>query len=180
MPNKMLLRTWVSCHLFCGAKKPPSHPRRRAWRYALRETMKFISTFVLLFCMASASFGKDDCSLEGIDLSNTDDIAQRLFYTGTCHYRNKDYDKSAESWEKLAMIEEVNPDYKDLQIDVLNNLGYLRFFGYGVKENKEQAIEYWKKAHRLFLNFLYREELDILVQVYNEVRVGGDKKSIWK
>ncbi|MDP5209666.1 hypothetical protein [Microbulbifer sp. 2205BS26-8] len=43
-------------------------------------------------------------------------------------------------------MKEVNPESQDLQIDVLNNLGYLKFFGYGIKENKEQAIEFWKRA----------------------------------
>ena len=113
--------------------------------------MKKLSIFiviliVILSTISLLSSAKEDCSLKSIGLSKADDIAEQLFYTGTCHYRNKEYDKSALSWEKLAKLEKVNPEYQELQIDVLNNLGYLMFFGYGVKENKTQAIEYWQKA----------------------------------
>ncbi len=102
--------------------------------------------FVLLASLSVSVFAKEDCSFEANGLSKEDDIAQQLFYTGTCHYRNKDYDKSAKAWEELAAIKEVNLEYKHLQIDVLNNLGYLKFFGYGIKEDKNQAIEFWNKA----------------------------------
>jgi len=108
--------------------------------------MKNLLTFVLLASLSAISYSKEDCSLEANGLSKDDDIARQLFYTGTCHYRNKDYDKSAGVWEKLAVMEEVHPDSQGLQIDVLNNLGYLMFFGYGIEENKEKAIEFWKKA----------------------------------
>lgn len=108
--------------------------------------MKSLLTFFVLTSLSAFSQGKEDCSLKAIGLSNDDDIAHQLYYTGTCHYRNGEYGKSANSWEKLAVLEEVNPDSKKLQINILNNLGYLMFFGYGIEENKEKAIEFWKKA----------------------------------
>ncbi|MDE1465569.1 hypothetical protein [Spartinivicinus poritis] len=103
---------------------------------------------ILFFCCALSTIvsGKENCSLEAVGLTSKADIAQKLFYTGTCHYRNKDYEGAAASWEKLSVLEEVNPDYNNLQVDALNNLGYLKFFGYGVNTDKKLAIKFWEKA----------------------------------
>lgn len=108
--------------------------------------IKNLLILMLAFCISLTANAKEDCSIEAIGLAQDADKAQKLYYTGTCHYRNGEYDKSAVSWEALATMEQVKPDYIGLQSDVLNNLGYLLFFGYGVPENKTQAIDYWKKA----------------------------------
>ena len=111
-----------------------------------RRTMSSILILILLASLSADPLGKEDCSLEAIGLSLEDDIAHRLFYTGTCHYRNQDYEKSAAAWEQLANMEDVSPESQSLRVDVLNNLGYLKFFGYGIREDKEQALDYWKMA----------------------------------
>lgn len=98
-----------------------------------------------MFITANA-YSKEDCSLEALNLSNRSNIAERLFYTGTCHYRNQDYQLSAQAWQQLAEHNAVDREYQELQIDVLNNLGYLMFFGLGIEKNQAKAIEYWKKA----------------------------------
>ena len=97
-------------------------------------------------CTSFLAYGKEDCSLEALKLSNKSNIEERLFYTGTCHYRNKDYAYSAKAWKQLADMDNVDKEHLKLQVDVLNNLGYLMFFGLGIEKSQYKAIEYWKKA----------------------------------
>jgi len=105
-----------------------------------------ILALLLSFSNIAEEGGKEDCSYDGIGFKEEANIAKVYFYTGTCHYRNADYEQSAEEWKKLALLEEVAPEFSDLQIDVLNNLGYLKFFGLGIEENKTEAVSYWEKA----------------------------------
>ena len=107
--------------------------------------MKVLFLIVGFFVSFSA-YSKEDCSLGALKLDKESDEVKKLFYTGTCHYRNNDYEKSAELWQKLIKIETNKKETQDLQIIVLNNLGYLMFYGLGVDENKSEAISYWKKA----------------------------------
>lgn len=107
--------------------------------------MRAIALLAILLTTSNI-YGKEDCSLESLKLNEKSNIAERLFYTGTCHYRNKDYDKSAKSWQQLAEMDAIDKDYKNLQVDVLNNLGYLMFFGLGMEKNQNKAITYWQKA----------------------------------
>lgn len=92
------------------------------------------------------AYGKEDCSLKSLTLNNGSNIAERLFYTGTCHYRNEEYTQSAILWKQLADMDNVDKEYKKSQVDVLNNPGYLMFFGLGVDKDQFKAIAYWKKA----------------------------------
>ncbi|WP_395004930.1 hypothetical protein, partial [Undibacterium sp.] len=72
--------------------------------------------------------------------------AEKLFYVGTCHYRKKEYERSVALWKKLSLLEDMEPKYVELQISALNNLGYMLFFGFGIEENKSEAIKYWNQA----------------------------------
>lgn len=94
----------------------------------------------------SFAYSNENCDLEAIGLDKTSDIAEKLFFTGTCHYRNKEYELSVKNWEMLSSLNNINPAYEEYQIDVLNNLGYMKFFGYGTIKNQIQGIEYWKRA----------------------------------
>ncbi|MEM7081920.1 MAG: sel1 repeat family protein [Pseudomonadota bacterium] len=100
----------------------------------------------MMFALSSVSvWAKEDCGPEAIGVTE-EALAQKYFYTGTCHFRNNDYAEAAQSWTKLANLESVNADDQSLQIDVLNNLGYLLFFGYGVEADQREALNYWHKA----------------------------------
>ncbi len=89
---------------------------------------------------------KESCDLKSLHLNESSSLAQKLFYTGTCHYRNGDYGKCATLWRQLSELDEVPSEDADLQIDSLNNLGYLLFFGYGVEIDQKAALGYWQKA----------------------------------
>lgn len=110
---------------------------------------KYLAYIVALIIVASLnaeSIEKEDCSFQGLGFDEGTNVAAVYFYTGTCHYRNKDYQQSADSWEQLGQLEDVDLEFKALQTDVLNNLGYLMFYGLGINENKAKALKYWEKA----------------------------------
>lgn len=103
-------------------------------------------TFLTLLLFPIFVFANESCSLEEINLTADSAQAEKLFYTGTCHYNNKQYEKSVALWKELSNLKDIEPAHTELQISALNNLGYMLFFGYGVEENKTYAIEHWNKA----------------------------------
>lgn len=107
--------------------------------------MKYILIMVI-FTFSSESFGKEDCSEESLGLVDSSHTAEKLFYRGTCHYRNQDYELSAKYWGELSELKNVGAEYEEYQIDSLNNLGFLKFYGYGITVDKNGAVEYWQKA----------------------------------
>jgi TPR repeat protein len=107
--------------------------------------VRYLVIFILL-AIPSVTFSAEDCSDDAIGLDETSHITEQLFFRGTCHYRKQEYALSAKYWTELSLLEDVDALYQTYQVDSLNNLGYLTFYGYGVSENKQQAIEYWKRA----------------------------------
>ncbi|TVV39579.1 SEL1-like repeat protein [Thalassolituus sp. C2-1] len=99
-----------------------------------------------LCLLAASSFAKEDCSYEAIGLNEKSSEIEKYFYTGTCHYRNEDYSLSVANWEKLANLDISSEEDEELKINVLNNLGYMKFFGYGTEVDKETAVRYWREA----------------------------------
>lgn len=134
--------------------------------------MKYIAQIVILL-MSFDLYAKGSCTDEDIGLTPSAHLAERLFYTGTCHYRNGEYHKSVDLWGRLAKIENIDPRYNELQISAFNNLGYMLFFGNGVQENKAKAIEYWNKAissgHTEAEYHLCHAYADVKVSTYNPV-----------
>ncbi|MCW8930880.1 MAG: sel1 repeat family protein [Gammaproteobacteria bacterium] len=110
-----------------------------------RKNMKYLM-LIIFFWLVQPVYAKEDCSLSGIELEEESNDAVKLYYTGTCHYRNKDYQMAAKQWKQLSQLNNVPREYEELQINVLNNLGYLMFFGYGVEKKQFEAVDYWQKA----------------------------------
>ncbi len=110
--------------------------------------MKVIWFSVVMF-LSAYSYAKESCDLESLKLTSESALAERLFYVGTCHYRNEEYEKSVGLWKQLAELKNIEPKYSELQVDSLNNLGYMLFFGYGIQENKAEAMRYWNDAINL-------------------------------
>ena len=107
--------------------------------------MKYILLIVLLVT-ASGAFAKEKCDLESIDLNEDSSKIEQYFYSGTCNYRNKDYALSVENWEILASLKPQSPTDEELKVDVLNNLGYMKFFGLGTEKKQDAAIKIWQEA----------------------------------
>lgn len=107
--------------------------------------MKILPLLALLLSPQLA-FSDESCSLSEVKLNADSAQAEKLFYIGTCHYRKKEYEASVALWKELTLLENIEPKYAELQISALNNLGYMFFFGYGIEENKPEAIKYWNQA----------------------------------
>ncbi len=107
--------------------------------------MRYIFTVILLF-IASGALAKEDCVQKSIGLDENSSEIEKYYYSGTCHYRNEDYSLSVKNWEKLASMKVASEADEELKVDVLNNLGYMKFFGYGIKKDQETAISYWREA----------------------------------
>lgn len=132
----------------------------------------FISLALLL--LPIFTFANESCTLEDIKLAPDSAQAEKLFYTGTCHYRNEQYEKSVALWKELSNLKNIESEHAELQVSALNNLGYMLFFGYGVKENNAQAIGYWNKAiglgHTEAEYHLCHAYADSKVSTYNPIK----------
>ena len=107
--------------------------------------MRFILIVSILL-----SFGlqakEEVCTLTELELDTDSPIAEQLFYTGTCHYRHENYEMAAKYWSELTTAPDIPIEFNEFKIDANNNLGYLLFFGYGIKADKNQALKHWKYA----------------------------------
>lgn len=71
------------------------------------------------------------------------------FYKGTRHFRAKEYSAALEAW--LAVVNQKNlpKELEYLRVDAQNNLGFLYYMGWGVKQNSALAIErFWQPAEK--------------------------------
>lgn len=105
-----------------------------------------IFQFLLMLSLSFPCFSKEECDLKSIGVEETASNIEKYFFAGTCHYRNKDYHLSVESWEKITVLPASTEYDEGLKISVLNNLGYMMFFGYGTNKNQNKAMQYWKDA----------------------------------
>lgn len=135
--------------------------------------MKIILILALLI-FPLLTFADESCSLTEVKLSETSAQAEKLFYVGTCHYRKKEYATSVALWKQLSTLQSIEPKYVELQISALNNLGYMLFFGYGIEENKLEALNYWNQAialgHSEAEYHLCHAYADAEVSTYNPIK----------
>jgi len=110
--------------------------------------MRYIFSILFLFITA-VSLAKEQCDPHSLDLDKESSEMEKYFYIGTCHYRNKDYSLSVNNWEELASLQPEKPEDEELKVDVLNNLGFMKFFGFGTEKDQGTAISYWQEAIRL-------------------------------
>lgn len=111
--------------------------------------LEFMKNFIIAFLLYYLAFpvqANEPCTPESIGLTSKSALPERLFYTGTCHYRNEEYAEAVKPWIQLAKLKKVDTNFVELQIDTLNNLGYMMFFGYGIQKDQWKAVSYWKKA----------------------------------
>ncbi len=100
---------------------------------------------IIVFLFSSTISAEEACTIEELDLKQDSTIEDVIYYTGTCNFRNKSYQKAAHNWEKLINMK-IAPEQLELQVSAMNNLGFLYYMGWGVKENVNTAVKYWKRA----------------------------------
>lgn len=132
--------------------------------------MKTYIYIALLSSICSNSIAKELCSSEALKLKQEPIITQH-FFMGTCHYRNQEFSLAATQWTKTIQTQSLNMKINKLQIDSMNNLGYLLFYGLGITQNRQRALTLWHAASNLgqtestfHLCHAYAEPED---QVYN-------------
>ncbi len=96
---------------------------------------------IALCLVVPSVIAKEDCSPAAIGIDETSSQIAKYFYTGTCHYRNEDYQLSVENWELLVPLQASTADDEETKIDVLNNLGYMKFFGFGTDQDQDTNDE---------------------------------------
>lgn len=106
-----------------------------------------VSALILLLA-APLLAAKESCEAEALGLTPEASAITRLYYTGTCHFRNEDHALAVASWEALTREASTSPDDQSLQLNVLNNLGYMKFFGHGTAVDQPGAIAMWQSAVR--------------------------------
>jgi hypothetical protein len=97
----------------------------------------------LLFLSTSAL--ADKCKLENLtELEYTDIECQ--FYMGTTAYRNKVYNVAAAHWNYIIDAPLKYQGEERFQAMALSTVTFLTYQGLGVNQNRDLAVNNWKKA----------------------------------
>ena len=104
-----------------SAAGPPIFRFGSPWgrRDASGKVMRKLTTIALCL-MSLLAFADEDCSPEAIGVDETSTKIELHFYTGTCHYRNEDYQLSVRSWEKLAELDASTSADEELKLSLIH------------------------------------------------------------
>lgn len=120
---------------------------RRHFATQLRQT--FTGIFLLAALFSGSALSKEVCDSRSLNLDDGASKIQKYFYTGTCHYRNEEYTLAVDNWLKIKNLVPNNEEDPELKIAILNNLGYMMYFGFGIEMDTNTAIEYWRESAEL-------------------------------
>ena len=107
--------------------------------------MKNLFTLIILIFSLSA-YSAEKCQIEDAGEELLANDPKCVYFSGTKAFRNKNYELAAKYWEQIILLTPTSYEHLELKIDALNNLGYLLFYGDGINQNQNKAIEYWEKA----------------------------------
>ncbi len=105
----------------------------------------FIATLVALAAIASTASAApcQEPKLESVP--STD--AECYFYKGTRHFRAQEYSAALKEWLALVDKTDIPVESEHFRANAQNNIGFLYYMGWGVKQSPEIAIErYWLPA----------------------------------
>jgi TPR repeat protein len=70
-------------------------------------------------------------------------------FKGTRHFRAKEYSAASHEWLAVVDAKDMPKEFEHLRVDAQNNLGYLFYMGWGVKQDRERAMQqYWLPADK--------------------------------
>lgn len=111
-----------------------------------------------------AAANEEACPLQPLAEFPYSDI-ECQFYLGTTAYRAGIYEVAAAHWEQVLRSDDQSELGVETKTIARGTLAYLKFFGLGVKQDKQGAIEDWTKnakngdiASRRSLGFAYADE----------------------
>ena len=111
--------------------------------------MRFFISFIILSTslISSISFAKEDCRIAPLQMQDEPRLVQD-FFIGNCHYRNQDYARAATQWNKVLNTAPPSGPFNEMQINSMNNLGFLLFNGLDIKPDQQKALSLWHKASK--------------------------------
>lgn len=114
--------------------------------------------------MSAPAASEESCPLQLLaEFPYTDIECQ--FYLGTTAYRAGVYEVAAAHWVQVLKSDDQSELGVETKMTARGTLAYLKFFGLGVREDKEGAVEDWTEnakkgdiASRRSLGFAYTNE----------------------
>ena len=103
--------------------------------------------FISIAYMAGCN-SKDACLPTSSQSEKRDDLECR-FTLGRTAYGRKDYKQAAEHWGSVVRANPNSERDKTIIAIAHGTLGYLFYYGKGVKEDRKRAVELYKTAVRL-------------------------------
>jgi len=101
--------------------------------------------FIVSLLFLSTSVIADQCKLENLtELEYTDIECQ--FYMGTTAYRNKVFNVAAAHWNYIIDAPLKYQGEERFQAMALSTVTFLTYQGLGVNQNRDLAVNNWKKA----------------------------------
>lgn len=110
-----------------------------------------ITAFVTLVGIASTATAApcQEPRLESVPSTHT----ECHFYKGTRHFREKEYSAALREWLALVDKKDIPKELEHYRASAQNNIGFLYYMGWGVKQNSALAIErYWLPAEKAGLD----------------------------
>jgi TPR repeat protein len=107
----------------------------------------FIAALISIVGIASNATAAacQEPQLESVSSTDT----ECYFYKGTKHFRAKEYSAALNEWLAIVDKTDIPVEFEHFRASAQNNIGFLYYMGWGVKQNSEIAIErYWLPAEK--------------------------------
>gem|GEM_PF-3318045 len=104
--------------------------------------MKYLILSILAFSCSTLAV-EEKCPLN--DLVNYKEL-ECHFYLGTQAYRSEIYNVALAHWKYVIDSPAEHEVDKQLKATALSTTTYLRYYGLGVKQDRDKAVELWIKA----------------------------------
>ncbi|MYN25625.1 sel1 repeat family protein [Duganella levis] len=104
----------------------------------------FIAILIAIVGSASAAAAApcQEPKLESVPSTHT----ECYFYKGTSHFRAEEYSAALKEWLVIVDKADIPIELEHFRASAQNNIGFLYYMGWGVKQSSEIAIAYWLPA----------------------------------
>lgn len=111
--------------------------------------MLFVRPFVafVIAVAASHSSAQDGC-IPPPSPSTTRAYVECLFFSGTQHFRGKEYPRALALWQQLAELPEMSAELEAYRLDAYNNVGFLLYMGWGTAPQRQKSLQLWQSAYK--------------------------------
>lgn len=107
----------------------------------------FIATFIAMMGAASSATAAP-CQAPDLESLPSTHV-KCYYYTGTKHFRAKEYAAALEQWQAVVDQSDIPVEFEYLRANAQSNIGFLYYMGWGVEPNLDIAIErYWLPAEK--------------------------------